>query len=92
MPKLAITSIDGKAVAGTKTALTVHGANFQPQAKATITDEGGKAIDATLQYENAATVVVTYTPTGTMAYSAILTVTNPDKQTASYKIGVTTAT
>jgi hypothetical protein len=73
---------------GKEIQLTVRGANFQTGATAAVTKDTGDTMLAKLDFKDAATVIVTCTPVGAKAFVATLTITNPDKQTASAKFDV----
>ena len=88
--KPTITSTSTKTmVIGKQVQVTVVGTNFQAGAKASLTDEASQSVEATLSYSDNSSVKVTYTPTGTKAYTSTLTIMNPDKQTATYNLSVT---
>jgi hypothetical protein len=76
-------------VIGKQIQLMVVGTNFQAGAKASFTDEASQSVEAPLSYTDNSSVKVTYTPTGTNAYTTTLTITNPDKQTATCNLSVT---
>ena len=67
---------------------TVTGSNFLAGASATISDESGNPVAATLTVTDANTVQVKANITATNPYTAILTITNPDKQYALYRFQV----
>jgi hypothetical protein len=70
--------------------LKVLGTNFQPGATATVTDSASNPFSASrVDFQDATTIFVTFTPPGTKGYTTMLTVTNPDKQTTQYKLEVT---
>lgn len=91
-PAPTITSMSpGSATIGKEVQLTVRGANFQSGATASVTDDVGKAASAKLEFKDATTVVVTCTPSGAKAFSATLSITNPDKQSTTSKFDVAAA-
>jgi hypothetical protein len=87
LPKITSMSPSSASI-GKEIKLTIRGANFQPGATANVTDDGGKAIPAKLEFKDATTVVATCTPSGAKAYSATLAIANPDKQIATAKFDV----
>jgi hypothetical protein len=89
--KPTISSITPKSTPlGKEAKLLVLGANFSLAAKVSLTDEGNKTIPPKQFKVNSATSIdVTYTPGGTQPYTATLTVTNPDDQTATAKLDIT---
>jgi len=68
----------------------VRGANFQPGATATLTKDTGEATPAKFDFKDNTTAIVTCTPAGTKAFTATLTIANPDKQNATAKLDVVT--
>ena len=86
-PKIASLS-PSSATVGKEVQLTVRGANFQTGATATVTRDTGESVSAKLEFKDATRVVVTCTPSGAKSFTATLTITNPDKQTATSKIDV----
>jgi hypothetical protein len=90
VPAPKITSTDPKkATLGKENKLTVLGTNFQNGATATVTDSANNPISARVDYQGATTILVTFTPQGNTGYTTTLTVTNPDKQPATYDLQVT---
>ena len=77
-----------QASAGKETRLNVSGANFQPGIGASFTDSSGKTVKAAVEYKDANNLVVILTPSGSTAYQSVLTLTNPDKQTATVNLSV----
>jgi hypothetical protein len=90
-PAPKITATDPKtATVDKENRLKVLGANFQPGATATVTDSASNPFSASrVDFQDATTIFVTFTPPGTKGYTTMLTVTNPDKQTTQYKLEVT---
>ena len=86
-PKIASLS-PSSATIGKEIQLTVRGANFQPGATATVTKDTGEAVPAKLDFNDATAVIVTCTPSGGKAFTATLTIANPDKQVATTKFDV----
>lgn len=86
-----ISSIDPSTVkAGQQAKVVVRGANFQSGIAANATDNAGQPVAATVEYKDATTLNVTFTPpTATDAYKSTLTVTNPDKHSATFQFQVT---
>ena len=75
---------------GKPATLMVTGANFSSGVKVTITDETGAAKpQSQVKFNSPTSLGVTYTPTGTKPYTATLTVTNPDNQTATATLNIT---
>jgi hypothetical protein len=56
---------------------------------ATVTDRANNPISARVDFQGATTIFVTFTPQGNTDYTTTLTVTNPDKQPATYNLEVT---
>lgn len=88
-----ISSIDPSTViAGQPDKVVVRGANFQSGIAANLTDNDGQPVAATAEYRDATTLNVTFTapppPPGIDHYSSTLTVTNPDKQIATFQFKV----
>ncbi len=84
-----ISSLDPpKAGLGKPVSFTVKGGNFLLGATATVTDEGGNPASAKLEFKDTATVLVTATLSGDKAYTSTLTITNPDKQSATFRFEV----
>lgn len=78
------------AVLGKEVAITVTGSNFQKGATASLTRDTGEPDPAKkLDYNGSTSIVVTCVPMGAKAFSATLTVTNPDKQSDTSKLNVT---
>jgi len=91
-PKPLITSVTpSSGVIGKEIKLTVRGANFQSGATVTLTDDAGKPAAAKMEYKDSNTVIVTWTPTGTKDFSATLSISNPDKQSATIPLSVKSA-
>ena len=90
-PAPKITATDPKtATVGKENRLKVLGANFQLGATATVTDSASNPFSASkVDFQDATTIFVTFTPPGNKGYTTMLTVTNPDKQTTQYKVEVT---
>ena len=90
-PAPTITSTNpSTAKSGQPNTLKVVGTNFQSGATASFTDRDNKLISAAVDANHSATSMnITFTLTGTTAYRATLTVTNPDKQFATYSVEVT---
>ena len=89
-PAPSITGFDppGAATRNEPANFTVKGANFMSNATATVTDEHGTLIPATVQFVDSSTVKVKFTLTGIGPYTSTLTITNPDKTAASTKFQV----
>jgi IPT/TIG domain len=88
-PAPKITSVSpASATIGKEVQLTVRGANFQRGAAASVTKDTGDPSPAKLDFTDATSVVVACTPSGAKAFTATLTITNPDKQVATAKIDV----
>lgn len=77
------------ATIGKEVQLTIRGANFQRGAAASVTKDTGDPSPAKLNFNDATSITVTCTPSGTKAFNATLTITNPDKQVATAKLDVT---
>jgi len=91
-PAPKITSLSpSSATIGKEVQLTVRGANFQAGATATVTRDTGEAVSAKLDFKDATAIVVTVTPSGTKAFTATLTIANPDKQIGTVKFDVAAA-
>jgi hypothetical protein len=89
-PAPKITTTDPKnATVGKKNKLKVLGTNFQAGATATVTDSANNPTPAMVEFQGVTTLFVTFTPSGDKVYTATLTITNPDKQTALYTFEVT---
>jgi len=73
---------------GELVSFTVKGGNFMPGATATVTDEHGNVTPATLEFTDANTILVKATLAGKNPYTATLTITNPDKQSATFRFSV----
>ena len=91
LPAPTITSTDPTtAKAGQTNTLRVMGTNFQAGATASFTDSDNKPIPAAVDPGHSATTMnITFRLTGTTAHRATLTVTNPDRQFATYSVEVT---
>jgi len=84
-----IVSLDPpKASIGKPVTFTVRGANFLSGSAATVTDERGNPAPAKLEFQDSTTVLVTATLTGEKAFTSILTITNPAKQSATFRFDV----
>ena len=89
-PAPKITGIDPASVhIGEPMSLKVSGANFLAGATATVTDENGNPAAATLMLTDASTVQVKADVQAKNPYTATLTITNPDKQFATFRFSVT---
>ncbi len=86
-PRIASLS-PNSATIGKEVQITVSGANFQQGATVTVTKDTGESVPAKLNFKNAATVVVTCTRIGTKAFTAALTIVNPDKQVVAAKLDI----
>jgi hypothetical protein len=86
-PKIASLSPKSGTI-GKEVQITVSGANFQQGATSTVTKDTGESVPAKLDFRDATTVLVTCTPSGTKAFTATLTIVNPDKQAAAAKLDV----
>jgi hypothetical protein len=88
-PAPSITSLfPSSATVGKEVQITVRGANFHSEATATVTKDTGESAPAKLDFKDASTVMLTCTPSGAKSFTATLTITNPDKRTATAKIDV----
>jgi len=86
-PKIASLSPTAATI-GKEVQLTVRGANFQSGATATLTKDTGDTVPAKVEFKDAGALVVTCTPSGAKAFTATLTISNPDKQIATAKLDV----
>ena len=88
-PGPSISSLDPpSAILEQPVSFTVKGGNFAPGATATVTDEHGNLTPAALEFTDPSTVVVKVTLGGQKAYTSALTISNPDKQSATFKFSV----
>jgi hypothetical protein len=85
----AILSLDPtKADLGKQVSFTVHGNNFALGATATVTDEHGNPTQVNVAYQDSTTLGVVATLAGAGAFTSTLTITNPDKQSATFRFEV----
>jgi hypothetical protein len=77
-----------KAPLGKQASLAVHGNNFATGAAATVTDASGNPVPAKLEFQDSTTVRVIATLPGENAFTSILTITNPDKQSCIFRFDV----
>jgi hypothetical protein len=55
---------------------------------AVVTESSGETVKPTVEFKDAGTVILTYSPKGTSAFDATLVIANPDKLTATGKFSV----
>jgi hypothetical protein len=67
---------------------SVRGGGFVSGATATVTDQRGNAVLAKLEFVDATTVKVSATAIGEQAFTSTLTITNPDKQSGTFRFDV----
>lgn len=90
-PKITSIVPSDQPVLGKPVSLSVKGDNFKPDAAATITDARGNPRSARVEFKDSNNLVVNATPLGDKAFTSTLTITNPDKQSASLKFEVALA-